>query len=116
MRIGLVAALVCVLAPAAWGQDCGGTGALADCDADGYTLADGDCDDVDATVHPGRREACGDEIDNNCDGLFDEDCDRSAQLGSIRGGGGCTGGDAVGGTAWIVLPLLPLAFRRRRQA
>lgn len=82
-----------------------------DCDNDGSTIADGDCDDEDSTVHPGRNEICADQKDNNCNGLFDEECDRRPQLGSIRGGGGCTGGAGVGGTAFLLF--LPLAFWRR---
>ena len=31
----------------------------------------GDCDDTDALVSPSAREACGDRVDNNCDGLLD---------------------------------------------
>ena len=55
-----------------------------DADADGYgrdpvaacalesglSPEGGDCDDVDAAVHPGADERC-DEIDNNCDGRVD---------------------------------------------
>jgi len=112
--------LMCVgllLAQGAWAQDCvsGDTGIAGnDCDADGWTVGQGDCDDEDESVYPGRREICADKKDNNCDGLFDEECDRRAQLGSIRGGGGCTGGADVGGTALVVL-LLPLFGRRRER-
>ncbi len=82
-----------------------------DCDADGFTIEAGDCDDDDETVHPGVKEVCADRKDNDCDGLFDEECDRRAQLGSISGGGGCTGGAGVGGTAMLLM--LPLGWRRR---
>ncbi len=44
---------------------------IADDDNDGWTIADGDCDDGDASVHPGAREVCG-GVDENCDGLLDE--------------------------------------------
>lgn len=45
----------------------------ADVDGDGWS-ADDDCDDADATVHPGAEEVCGDEVDQDCDGVADEDC------------------------------------------
>jgi hypothetical protein len=41
-----------------------------DLDGDGYTVADGDCDDTDPTIHPGaedRPDAAF--IDSNCDGI-----------------------------------------------
>ena len=46
-----------------------------DFDSDGYTPADGDCDDTDDTVFPGGAESC-DATDSNCDGdLVDGDPD-----------------------------------------
>jgi hypothetical protein len=63
------------------------TGAAADMDldGDGYTLAMGDCDDRnDATNlalaksrHPGAKDICDDGIDQDCDGVPDNDpsCD-----------------------------------------
>jgi hypothetical protein len=42
-----------------------------DADGDGFNT-DEDCDDGDATVHPGAEEVC-DEVDNDCDGEVDED-------------------------------------------
>ncbi len=50
----------------------------ADSDGDGYTTAQGDCDDTDSAVNPGADEVCGDSIDNNCDGTVDEGCDDTA--------------------------------------
>ena len=61
----LVAILLWAAAPAAFAQDCGGTGLEADCDNDTFTVGEGDCDDNKAKVYPGRSEVCGDELDNN---------------------------------------------------
>jgi len=43
-----------------------------DIDGDGYTFLNGDCDDLDPDRHPGREELCN-ELDDNCDGVIDED-------------------------------------------
>ena len=56
-----------------------------DADGDGYTVAEGDCDDANASVHPGAVEVCDDNIDNDCDGridCLDDSCD--AFCGGIR--------------------------------
>lgn len=47
------------------------SGAPEDADGDGWTVADGDCDDTDADVYPGALE-WPDGIDNNCNGEVDE--------------------------------------------
>jgi hypothetical protein len=56
------------------GDGFGQTDATAEaCDEpSGYTGQSGDCDDGDATVYPGADEYC-DEIDQDCDGVPDED-------------------------------------------
>ena len=40
---------------------------------DGYVLESGDCNDDDSTIFPQAIEQCGDEIDQNCDGLIDNE-------------------------------------------
>jgi len=49
-------------------------GDCTDTDLDGY-CADYDCDDTDASVHPGAAEDCSNGLDDDCDGLIDEGCD-----------------------------------------
>ncbi|HET6282926.1 MAG TPA: CotH kinase family protein [Polyangia bacterium] len=50
-------------------------------DGSGATDADGDgvpfcrdCADTDATIRPGGTEVCGNQLDDDCDGLIDEGC------------------------------------------
>jgi len=40
----------------------------------GFILNGEDCDDLDQSIHPGATEICSDGIDQDCDGLIDEDC------------------------------------------
>lgn len=40
-------------------------------DGDGFTDLGGDCNDEDPSIHPGAYDACGDLVDNDCDGVFD---------------------------------------------
>lgn len=51
--------------------NCDGSTGYADQDRDGYAACE-ECDDGDATVHPGATESC-DGVDQNCDGLVDND-------------------------------------------
>lgn len=53
-------------------EDTGATLSNADEDGDGFSPADGDCDDEDDTVYPGADELC-DGINNDCDAGIDED-------------------------------------------
>ncbi|MBT4277502.1 VWA domain-containing protein [Candidatus Falkowbacteria bacterium] len=62
-----------------------------DNDSDGYGEncdLGTDCDDESSNVNPGASEACGDGVDNNCNGSTDEGCD-------VGGGGGGGGGGPV---------------------
>ncbi len=56
----------------------------SDMDGDGYTAPFGvlnpchlgsgdDCDDTNASIHPGAEEICGDGVDNNCNGFLAEE-------------------------------------------
>ncbi len=111
----LVAAALFLAPMQALAQDCE-PDLTSDCDGDGFTAESGDCDDLERDVAPGNREVCDDELDNNCDGLFDEGCDIAVRQAGIRGGGGCTGGEGVGtGTpaAFLIFPLF-FAWNRKR--
>lgn len=50
----------------------GGAAPTEDLDQDGWTEAEGDCDDLDAGVNPGAHDGC-DQRDEDCDGEVDED-------------------------------------------
>jgi hypothetical protein len=67
-----------------------------DRDDDGYTLAEGDCDDTNARVRPGQREICGDDIDQDCDGN-DPPCDDDRD-GFTEDDGDCDD------TTWAIRP------------
>jgi len=40
----------------------------------GYVISNGDCDDNNASIHPGTTEICGNSLDDDCDGQTDEAC------------------------------------------
>jgi hypothetical protein len=68
-----------LLDPLAWymdeDEDGFGTGtALMACSlpVPGYVLDGSDCDDESIVVNPASNELCGDELDNDCDGLVDD--------------------------------------------
>jgi hypothetical protein len=45
-----------------------GTDDVCDADADTYATDEGDCDDRNASVHPGASEVCGNGVDDDCSG------------------------------------------------
>ncbi len=51
-----------------------------DADGDGVTIAQGDCNDHDATIYKGHAEVCGDGKDNDCDGVADRSVDGSGNV------------------------------------
>jgi len=88
-------------------------GGLLDQDGDGYSIADGDCDDGNPDIGPGARERCdGQGIDEDCDTRVDDkdsDCFTGATL---------VAGDACGcSTArspWFAWPVFLVLWARRR--
>ena len=52
-----------------------------DVDQDGFSPADGDCDDHNSAIYPGAEEVC-DGIDNDCDASIDEGCNNPPYLNS----------------------------------
>jgi hypothetical protein len=44
---------------------------VTDADGDGYTEADGDCDDTDASIGPHASEVWDNGVDDDCDGVVD---------------------------------------------
>lgn len=54
---------------------CGGESSY-DSDSDGFdSIHDGDCNDLDASIHPGAQEVCADGVDQDCTGKDLIDCD-----------------------------------------
>lgn len=57
------------------GSGDGGGGTCTDNDGDGYCVTDGDCNDNDASVHPGANDTRGKNghngVDNDCNGVID---------------------------------------------
>ena len=84
-------------------DDVGGVASTSDVDADGdgVTIAQGDCDDTNAMVHPGMKEICGDGLDNDCDGVADRSVDANGNVTA------CSPFDPVTPST---IPLDPLSF------
>jgi hypothetical protein len=52
---------------------CKRSGSGADADGDGYRFCE-DCRDDNAAINPAAPEVCGNGVDDNCNGSFDEGC------------------------------------------
>jgi hypothetical protein len=80
------------------GDDAGVDAASCDGDGDGI-MASGcggdDCEDDDASVHPGADDTVGDRVDQNCDGTDGDDADGDGEASVASGGDDCDD-DAAG--------------------
>jgi hypothetical protein len=113
-------------------NDCDGAVDIPDRDGDGVSVESGDCMDLDdpalietsARVYPAHdglpaaTEVCGDLLDNDCDGFYDNlpECTNPASYAQVRGGGLCGVSPAAGGSGALALGALAglIAAARRR--
>jgi hypothetical protein len=65
----------------------------ADEDGDGVSVADGDCDDTEAKIHPGARDVPYDGLDTDCGGGSDDDADGDGADDAAHGGDDCDDAD-----------------------
>ncbi|MFO0682285.1 MAG: putative metal-binding motif-containing protein [Sandaracinus sp.] len=69
-----------------------GTSSCMDVDGDGhgsnfcFPVAGDDCNDFDASVHPGATELCDNGVDDDCDGMVDGTDDACASHNTMCGG------------------------------
>ena len=87
-----------------------------DADGDGYdAIVDGgdDCDDGDATVHPGATEHCN-LADDNCDGTADEGCARTLDDSPTGDGIAWTCANVPAGRGGALLVALVMGLLARR--
>jgi hypothetical protein len=86
--LGLSVLLGCLLAAGLGGCADGDEPAIPLLDADGdHWARTVDCDDTDPSVHPDAEERC-DNIDNNCDGVIDQDAVDTTQFYADADGDG----------------------------
>lgn len=79
-------------APPRQSGDTGG-GTVNDVDGDGFSSAQGDCNDNDARTFPGAWDAAGDGVDQNCDQVDGVDADSDGQASAASGGADCNDDD-----------------------
>ncbi len=65
-----------------------------DNDNDGYSPADGDCNDDNAAINPEATDVVGDGGDQNCDGVDGIDGDQDGVASEASGGNDCDDADA----------------------
>jgi hypothetical protein len=75
-------------------------GNLVDADGDGYDVSM-DCNDNNQWVNPGQIEECNNGVDNDCDGLIDEDCGFDSTLFDSDNDGFLTGVDCNDSNPWV---------------
>jgi len=67
----------------------GTTGEVSDADSDGWSAADGDCEDTDPNISPTATDIAGDGVDQNCDGADGVDADGDGYASEASGGEDC---------------------------
>ncbi len=96
-------------------QDCDGRideGTVhGDDDMDGFSTVEGDCDDEDREIHPTAQEICGNWVDDNCNGLRDDEetcveVDVDPKLiGGVRlSQDGVEPGESIEASVWVFDP------------
>ena len=77
------------------GSGDGGVSTDPDLDDDGWSVANGDCDDTDPATHPGAADEPYDGLDSDCDGASDFDFDGDGYDSDAWGGEDCDDIDAA---------------------
>lgn len=79
---------------------------ITDADGDGHSPASGDCNDTNPAVNPAAAEVPGNLIDDDCDGLADEDAmgNPSPDMADHDGDGVTIGFDLIFRSGFEILP------------